>query len=148
MGRAKLRRFLIALALFCAVGTTALSLIGTRPLGPGGLSLRACFDDVGGLEAWDPVFLRGVRVGRVSSIKLDEDYRPCVVLDVDASLRLSDDTSAVILTRGLLGDRCVDLDPGASDVVLEEGDEIAFTQSAMVLERLVGRIVHDLESND
>jgi len=145
MGRAKLRRFLIALALFCAVGTTALSLIGTRPLGPGGLSLRACFDDVGGLEPWDPVFLRGVRVGRVSSIKLDEDYRPCVKLDVDASLQLADDTSAVILTRGLLGDRCVDLDPGGSDTLLKEGDEIAFTQSAMVLERLVGRIVHDLE---
>jgi phospholipid/cholesterol/gamma-HCH transport system substrate-binding protein len=135
------------------VGTLALagaavllvSLVGLSPLGPGGQSLRACFDDVGGLESGDPVYLRGVHVGRVSRMELDADYRPCATLDVDASLRLADDTSAVILTKGVLGDRCVDLEPGGSDTPLRDGDEIDYTQSAMVLERMVGRVLMDLQ---
>ncbi len=119
----------------------SLSLVQVAARVPGGLALRACFNDAGGLEAGDDVLLRGYRVGHVTSVELDDDYRPCAELDVDAKLALADDTSAMILSVGVLGGRAINLEPGGSEIPLTSGDEIAYTQSALVIERVIGKFV-------
>lgn len=148
MRPANLASALVLLVAGAGLGVLSLTIVGVSPPVYGGLSLRACFDNVGGLRSRDPVFVRGVQVGRVSKIEFDADFRPCAWLNVDADLELADDTSAAILTRGLLGDRCVDLDPGGSEQLLQHGDEILYTQGALVLERLIGRFLLELESDD
>ena len=108
------------------------------------MQLVATFDEVGRLTDRSQVVIGGVKVGEVESIALDDDLRARVTLSVDPSLTLSDDTSASILTSGLLGDQFVSLQPGGSDELLQSGDEIAYTESAIVIERLIGRAVDNL----
>lgn len=114
---------------------------GVRYSGDGGLPVYALFDQVAGLKARAPVEIAGVRVGQVTSIGLDETFRARVDLDLDASLELPVDSSAAIVTAGILGDRYVQLTPGAEDAMLQPGERIAFTESALVLERLIGKFL-------
>lgn len=133
------------LAGFAALAYLSISLGGLTYTGPGGMVLYATFDEVGGLAARSPVVIGGVRVGEVESIVLDpEEFRARVKLNLDADLKLPDDSSASIYTQGVLGDQYVSLQPGASEDLLAPGQEIPFTQSATVLERLIGRLVQSL----
>lgn len=133
------------LAGFAALAYLSISLGGLTYAGPGGLVLYATFDEVGGLAARSPVVIGGVRVGEVESIVLDpEEFRARVKLNLDPDLKLPDDSSASIYTQGVLGDQYVSLQPGASEDLLAPGQEIPFTQSATVLERLIGRLVQSL----
>ncbi len=133
------------LAGFAALAYLSISLGGLTYTGPGGLVLYATFDEVGGLAARSPVVIGGVRVGEVESIVLDpEEFRARVKLNLDPDLKLPDDSSASIYTQGVLGDQYVSLQPGASEDLLAPGQEIPFTQSATVLERLIGRLVQSL----
>lgn len=121
--------------------------IGDAPFSePGGLVLYARFDETGGLKRRAPVEIAGVKIGRVTGISLDEDFRARVRLEVDSKLRLPTDTSASIVTAGLLGDRYVSLQVGGEDTLLRSGDEIAFTESAVVMERMIGKLVHNLSA--
>ena len=144
MNRAKKRTAWIALAACGVLGLASVSMLAT----PGGFPLRACFDDAGGLEAGDPAMIGGVQIGRVVSIGLDGDYRACAELDVDPGLKLSVDTSAAIHTRNVLGARYVALQPGGDEARLAAGDEITFTQSALVVERLIGKLMHGFGDTD
>ena len=132
-----LRNSLIALVACGALALFSASVLQQ----PAGIPLRACFDNVGGLERGDPVMIGGVAVGRVASVALDADYRACAALEVDPKLVLADDTSAAIHTRNVLGDRYVALEVGSSEQSLGAGDEIAYTKSALVAERLIGRLL-------
>ena len=139
----------LVVGLFVLAGLTALaylsvSLGGTTYRGPGGLEIHATFDQIGGLKLRSQVVIGGVKVGQVTRIALDEDLRARVTLDVDRELALPSDTSASILTSGVLGDQYVELEPGAEEDTLGPGDEIDYTQSAVVLERLIGRLVQNL----
>jgi phospholipid/cholesterol/gamma-HCH transport system substrate-binding protein len=80
----------------------------------------------------------------VLSIELDDDYYARLTLDVDASLKLPTDSSAAILTRGLLGSQFISIEPGAEDEMLESGSEITITEDAVILERMIGRVVSNL----
>ena len=101
------------------------------------------FDNIGGLTVKAPVTLAGVTIGRVASIGIDaDDYSARITLQIDqAHDNLPTDTSAAILTSGLLGAQYVGLDPGAEETYLEDGDRIEITQSAVVLEHLIGQIL-------
>jgi len=88
------------------------------------------------------VVISGVKVGQVASIALDDNYRARVKMDLDARLKLPIDTSASIVTSGLLGDRYVSLQLGGEPETLKPGDRIAMTESAVVLERLIGKLVY------
>jgi len=103
----------------------------------------ARFDNIGSLKVKAPVTMAGVEVGRVSSIGFDQErYQAVVKLAVYRRFdRIPDDTFAKILTAGLLGEQYVGLDPGGSDTFLEEGSEIEITQSAMVLEEVIGQFI-------
>lgn len=138
--------------IFVLIGLGALaylsvSLGGASYRGPGGLELIATFDQIGGLKLRSRVVVGGVKMGQVTAITLDEDLRARVMLEIDDQLRLPVDTSASILTSGVLGDQYVELEPGAEEQYLQSGDEIPFTQSALVLERMIGKLVQNLGVN-
>lgn len=133
---------LFVLAGLLAVAYLSTTLGGISYKGEGGLEVIAVFDDIGGLSERSPVKISGVKVGQVAGIALDEDLRARVALDVDANLQLPIDSSAAIRTAGLLGDQFVSLEPGAEDQLLEAGESFTYTESALSLDKLVGRLVH------
>jgi phospholipid/cholesterol/gamma-HCH transport system substrate-binding protein len=104
--------------------------------------VTARFDNIGGLKPRAPVRSAGVLVGRVAGISLDpETFQGVVTLDIDRRFNFPKDTAAKILTSGLLGDQYVGLEPGGDDQNLAAGDTIAQTQSAVVLENLIGQFL-------
>ena len=110
-----------------------------------GYEVELRFQNIGGLRAQAPVTVGGVRVGRVSSIKLDGNtYEAVVRARIDSAYELPEDTSASIYTQGLLGEQYIALDPGGMDMYLRDGDEITLTQSALVLERLIGQFLYQM----
>ncbi len=129
-----------------ALAYLSIQLGGSTYSGPGGLHLFASFDEVGGLAPRSPVVIGGVKVGQVKTIELSPagDFRARVMIDVDKNLKLPDDTTASILTQGVLGSQYIGLEPGGSDTMLENDGEIAYTQSAIVIERLIGRVIQSL----
>lgn len=111
--------------------------------------VEARFENIGGLKVRAPVRSSGVLVGRVAEIRFDtERYQASVVLALDARYGFPKDTSASILTSGLLGEQYVGLDAGGDDKKLADGDRITLTQSAMVLERLIGQFLFSKAQED
>ncbi len=106
-------------------------------------ALQARFDNIGGLKVRAPVRSAGVTIGRISSIAFDpQTYQGIVTLQIDRNLEFPRDTSAKILTSGLLGDQYVGLEPGADEKMLGAGDVIRQTQSAVVFENLIGQLIN------
>jgi phospholipid/cholesterol/gamma-HCH transport system substrate-binding protein len=104
--------------------------------------VEARFDNIGGLKVRAPVRSAGVLVGRVAELHFDnERYQASVTLALDKRYTFPRDTTASILTSGLLGENYIGLDAGGDDKKLAEGDRIAITQSAVVLERLIGQFL-------
>jgi phospholipid/cholesterol/gamma-HCH transport system substrate-binding protein len=134
---------LFVLAGLLAMAYLSFSIGGLGGGPPGGFRLLVGFDEIGGLKVRAPVVISGVRVGQVTSIDLGDDYRARVQLDVEPALELPVDTSASIMTAGILGDRYVSLQLGGEVDLLEPGDEITFSESAVLLERVIGKLVHN-----
>ena len=105
-------------------------------------AVTAKFDNIGGLKVRAPVRSAGVTVGRVAAITLDaKSFQGVVRLEVDKQVQFPKDSSARILTAGLLGDQYVGLEPGGDEKNLAAGDVITQTQSAVVLESLIGQFL-------
>ncbi len=106
--------------------------------------LTANFDNIGGLKVRAPVKSAGVTVGRVVAIALDpKSFQGAVTMELDGRVRFPADTSAKIQTAGLLGDQYVGLTPGGADQDLNDGERIKMTQSAVVLENLIGQFLYN-----
>ena len=104
--------------------------------------VEARFDNIGGLKVRGPVRSAGVLVGRVADIHFDnERFQAKVTLALDSRYKWPKDTSASILTSGLLGETYVGLEAGGDDKVMAAGDRITITQSAVVLEKLIGQFL-------
>lgn len=145
----KQRAIEIAVGAFMAAGVVALfflamqvSNLSTGDSGDGYL-LKARFQNVGSLKVRSPVSMAGVRVGRVQAIGFDQTtYEAVVTLRISAEFnQIPDDTFANIFTAGLLGEQYIGLDPGGSEDYLSDGDELIHTQSALVLEQIVGQFL-------
>jgi phospholipid/cholesterol/gamma-HCH transport system substrate-binding protein len=107
-----------------------------------GYVLHARFDNIGGLKVRAPVRSAGVTVGRVTSIALDgKTYQGVVTMNMDSRYQFPRDSSAKILTAGLLGDQYIGIEPGGDEKNLAAGDTITQTQSAIVLENLIGQFL-------
>ncbi len=105
-------------------------------------TVMARFDNIGGLKVRAPVRSAGVTIGRIASITLDaKTYQGLVRMELDKSIVFPKDSSARILTAGLLGDQYVGLEPGGDEKNLSPGDTITQTQSAVVLESLIGQFL-------
>jgi phospholipid/cholesterol/gamma-HCH transport system substrate-binding protein len=106
-------------------------------------SVTAPFNNIGGLKVRAPVRASGVTVGRVVAIEFDtQKYEANVKMAIDKSYQFPKDTTASILTSGILGENYIGLDAGGEDDKLKEGDRIALTQSAVVLERLISQFMY------
>ena len=133
--------------LFVFMGIVALFFITTRvssfdEFSTGqGYELKARFDQVGTLKVRSPVSISGVQIGRVTAIEFDTERLEAVVSMRIASRydRIPADSDASILTSGILGGQYVGLQPGGAEDYLEDGDEILYTQSAVVLEQLISK---------
>ena len=106
--------------------------------------LEAAFDNIGGLKVRAPVKAAGVVVGRVDVVHFDpKTYQAVVGMRIEQSVQFSKDTIASILTSGLLGEVYIGLDSGGDTAMLGDGGRIAKTQSAVVLEKLIGQFLFD-----
>jgi phospholipid/cholesterol/gamma-HCH transport system substrate-binding protein len=106
-------------------------------------AVTAKFDNIGGLKVRAPVKSAGVTVGRVTAISLDsKSYQGSVTMELEQGVQFPADTSAKILTSGLLGDQYIGLEPGGAEQNLKPGDTIKMTQSAVVLENLIGQFLY------
>jgi phospholipid/cholesterol/gamma-HCH transport system substrate-binding protein len=111
--------------------------------------VQARFDNIGGLKVRGPVRSAGVLVGRVEEIHFDsEKYQASVTLALDKRYQFPKDTSASILTSGLLGETYIGLEAGGDDKKLANGERITLTQSAVVLERLIGQFLFSKAQED
>ena len=129
-----------AAALFMALQAANL---GSFSFGYKTYAVTADFDNIGGLKARAAVKSAGVVVGRVRSVVFDpETFQARVTMDMDAKYPFPDDSSAKILTSGLLGEQYVGIEAGADDKNLEEGSVIRRTQSAVVLENLISQFLY------
>jgi phospholipid/cholesterol/gamma-HCH transport system substrate-binding protein len=135
--------------LFVAAGILALAMLAFKV---GNLTtsdvldaykVTAHFDNVGGLKVKAAVTMAGVRIGRVSAIGFDpERYQAVVTMDIDGRYQnIPVDSTASILTSGLLGDQYIGFEPGGEETYLKGGETVLRTQSALVLEKLVGQVI-------
>jgi phospholipid/cholesterol/gamma-HCH transport system substrate-binding protein len=146
MQRSPLRDLIVGVFVFfglVSIGYLSIKVGGLYYSGPSGFQLIATFDEVGDLKPRAAVVIAGVMVGQVVSIELDDILRARCELDINPSLGLDVETSASIMTAGLLGEKFVALEPGGADEMLESGDEIGRTVSALSIENLVGKFVND-----
>lgn len=108
----------------------------------GTYTVQSTFDNIGGLKPRAPIKSAGVVVGRVDAIDFDDkSYRARVSLKLEDRYKFPKDTSAKILTSGLLGEQYIGLEAGGDTVNLAQGDRITMTQSAIVLENLIGQFL-------
>lgn len=133
--------------LFVFMGILALFFLTTRVstfdafAGAEGYELKARFDQVGTLKVRSPVSISGVQIGRVTAVEFDAERLEAVVTMRIASRydRIPSDSDASILTSGILGGQYIGLQPGGAEEYFEDGDEIVYTQSAVVLEQLISK---------
>ena len=129
----------IAALLFLALKVGSTSAVNASD----SYEIVARFDNIGGLKPRAPVKSAGVVVGRVEDIRFDnETYEAAVTLRLDKRYAFPKDTSAAIMTSGLLGEQYIGLEAGGDSQVLKDKDRIILTQSAVVLENLIGQFIY------
>lgn len=149
------RKIEILVGLFVAAAIAAFLMLAMRVSnmssygGGESYELKAHFDNIGGLKVRSPVSAAGVTIGRVSAIEYSSNtYEAIVSLSIDAQYnRFPSDTAASVLTSGLLGEQYIGFDPGAEEDYLQAGDVIDLTQSAIVLEQIIGQFLYS-QSDD
>jgi phospholipid/cholesterol/gamma-HCH transport system substrate-binding protein len=146
----------VGTGLFVLLGIGALFFLTTQTTGRNDFSssdtyvVEARFENVGSLKKRAPVAMSGVTIGRVTNIEFDgASLEAVVTLVIDSRFALiPDDSDASILTAGLLGSQYIGLQAGGSEIYLEDGSEILFTQNAIVLENLIGKFLVNMGSDD
>ena len=136
----------LIVGIFVLIGIIALGYISIKLgkmewVGGGGYQVTAVFPSVAGLKVGALVEIAGVEVGRVKSLNLDEDYQARVVLDIDWEVKLQEDSIASIKTKGLLGEKYVEILPGGADEIIENGGKIQDTEPPIDLEELISKFI-------
>jgi len=145
----------VGTGLFVLLGLAALFFLTTQTTGTNNFSgdetfeVSARFENVGSLKDRAPVAMSGVTIGRVTSVEFDPgELNAIVKFEIDKKYdQIPDDSDASILTSGLLGSQYIGLQVGGSDYYLEEGSEIQFTQSAIVIENLISKYLFNNNSD-
>jgi len=140
----------LMVGLFVALGIAALLMLSLKVSnlsslwGSNEYEVTAYFSNVGGLKVKSPVKLGGVKVGSISEINYDDSkYQALVKMKINARYtKIPQDTSAVIYTAGLLGEQYIGLEPGGDEQFLKNGSRMSLTQSAVILEQLISRVLY------
>ena len=130
--------FIIA-GIIC-LGYLSIKLARMEILGGGGYEVYALFSNSGGLKAGSSVKVAGVEVGRVRSIAL-EDYQARIVMNIPEEVKIQEDAIASIKTKGLIGEKYIEITPGGSEDLLKPGGRIRETQPAVDFEQLISNYV-------
>jgi phospholipid/cholesterol/gamma-HCH transport system substrate-binding protein len=146
----------VGVGVFVALGLAALLMLAMKVSNlaelsaPDGYSVLARFDNIGGLKVRSPVRMAGVRIGKVTGIGFDDNtYEAVVTLSIHPTYeRIPIDTSASIFTSGLLGEQYIGLEAGAEEIFLADEGEITLTQSAIVLEQVIGQFLYSKAADD
>ncbi len=110
-----------------------------------GYNITANFSTIGGLNIGDPVQISGVKVGSVAKVDLDpQTFLARVTMSIMPSVKLPDDTAALISSTSLLGGRYMELQPGSSEDIMAPGDRIQYTQAPQNLEQLLGQFIFSM----
>lgn len=138
----------LMVGIFMLLGVTALLVLALRVGNLGServtatYTVEARFENIGGLKQKAPVKAAGVLIGRVTDIRFDNDkFQAAVTLTLDKRYQFPKDTAASILTSGLLGEVYIGFEAGGDEKNLQNGDKVSLTQSAVVLERLIGQFM-------
>ena len=146
----------ILVGLFVAIGLVAMFFLSMQVSnlssinGEDGYKIKGYFENIGSLKVRAPVSMAGVNIGRVSAINFDsESFEAVVTMTIDAKYnQLPEDTSASILTAGLLGEQYVGLSAGGEEEPLKEGSKLELTQSALVLEQIIGQFLFNSDDKE
>jgi len=135
----------LAVGVFMIIGIICLGYLSIKlgkmeVFGDKGYEIQAIFSNSGGLKPGSSVVIAGVEVGRVKRIALD-DYQAKVVLNIPLNVKIQEDAIASIKTKGLIGEKFVEITPGGADELIEPGGRIRDTQSAIDFEELISNYV-------
>ena len=146
----------LASGIFLFLGIAALIWLAMRAtdygqdIGKDTYTISARFTNIGDLKDRSPVKIGGVTVGMVESIELDPvTFEAVVSMNVASKFdEIPSDTGASVLTSGVLGDRYIGLEPGGAPDMLQDGDELFITQSALILEQAIGKYLFNADSKE
>ena len=131
---------LFLLAGILCLGYLSMKLGKMELVGPKGYEVSAVFTNTGGLKAGSGILIAGVDVGRVKNVKL-VNYQAYVVMNLPSDLKIQEDAIASIKTKGLVGEKYIEITPGGSEKIIPPGGKIRDTQSAVDLEELISKYV-------
>ena len=142
-GRNLIETVMGAVVLLLAAGFTFFAYESSNVKSVEGFRLEARFQTVDGLSVGSDVRIGGIKVGRVDSMTLDTDtYQAQVTFEIKENTPVPEDSVASVVSDGLLGGKYVAIEPGAEDLLLEDGGVIHYTQSSVNFETLLGKMVH------
>jgi phospholipid/cholesterol/gamma-HCH transport system substrate-binding protein len=135
----------LTVGLFIIVGVICLGYLSIKLgkmeiVGERGYEIYGVFSDIGGLKVGSSVEIAGINVGRVKNIRLD-NYQARVVLNFPENVKLQEDAIASVKTKGLIGEKYIEITPGGSEKIIQPGGRIRETQSAVDLEELISKFV-------
>jgi phospholipid/cholesterol/gamma-HCH transport system substrate-binding protein len=135
----------LAVGLFIIAGILCLGYLSIKLgkieiIGKKGYEIYGVFSNIGGLKVGSSVEIAGVNIGRVTNIALD-DYQARVVLNFPKDLKVQEDAIASIKTRGLIGEKFIEITPGGSEEIIKPGGRIQETQPAVDMEGLISKFV-------
>lgn len=134
----------LAVGFFLVIGILAMGYVSIKlgkleVIGQEGYTVYATFAKAGGVKAGAGVEIAGVEVGKVKSIRLDDSYQALVELVINQNVKLQEDTIASVRTKGLIGEKYIQISPGGSDKMIAVGGKIRETESAIDIEEVISK---------
>ena len=146
MSRSLVETFLGAVVLAVAIGFIVFAYTRSGVATVSGYEVSAAFNRVDGIAAGSDVRIGGIKVGSVLERSLEpETYRAVLRMSIDETVPLPTDTTAAVVSDGLLGGKFIDIQPGAEEALIADGGRIAYTQSTLLLEELIGQFAFGTE---
>ncbi len=140
MSRSLVETLLGAVVLAVAIGFIVFAYTRSGVATVSGYEISAAFNRVDGITNGSDVRIGGIKVGTVIDRELEpETFRAVLRMSIDESVELPSDSTAAVVSDGLLGGKFIDLQPGAEEVLIKDGGRIAYTQSSLLLEELIGK---------
>lgn len=136
----------LAVGFFLVVGIICLGYISIKlgkleVIGGNRYTVYAEFEKAGGIKAGTSIEMAGVEVGKVRSINLDKNYQASVRMEINSNVKIQEDAIASVKTKGLIGEKYIQITPGGSEKVVGDGGKVRETESAVDIEELISKYV-------
>ena len=136
----------LAVGIFVLIGLVSLAYLSVRlgkleTIGGGSYTVYAEFENAGGIKEGTVVEIAGIEIGKVKSLSLSKDYRALLMISIKKNIPIQEDAIASIKTKGLIGEKYLQISPGASDELVPDGGKITETESLIDIEELISRYI-------